>query len=295
MADGTRKLQDDRIIDFGEIFAKLAARRWWLIASVVLFTGGFTATAFLMTPVYRSATILAPAGEARMSGGLGSALGQLGDLASLAGVTLGSNSSETEETLAVLRSREFTESFIRDEGLTKEFFASKWDVASGRWKVPEKKIPTLGKAYKYFDKKVRTIISDKKTGLITLQIDWTDRDEAASWANELVRRLNAEMRARAIARANASVGYLEKEFGTTSTIETREAIGRLMEAQIKQRMVANVSEDYAFRVVDKAMASDKDDPQRPQKVLLIVAGFLIGTALGIAVALSLPDPDRAAQ
>lgn len=294
MADG-RELQDDRVIDVAEIFSKLAARRWWLIASVLLFTGAFTAAAFLMTPVYRSATILAPAGEARMSGGLGSALGQLGDIASLAGLNVGSNSAETEETLAVLRSREFTESFIKDKGLVKEFFASKWDAANSRWNVPENKVPTLGQAYKYFDKKVRTIVSDKKTGLITLQIDWRDRDESAEWANELVRRLNAEMRTRAIARANASVGYLEKEFGTTSTIETREAIGRLMEAQIKQRMVANVSEDYAFRVVDRAMASDKDDPEKPKKLLLVIAGFLIGTVVGVAVALALPHPERAEQ
>src|SRR6185436_1603620 len=141
------------------------------------------------------------------------------------------------------------------------------------------------KGFKYFDRKVRSVSSDKKTGLITLQVDWRDRDQAAEWANDLVRRLNAEMRSRAISKADAAVGYLEKESNTTSTVVTREAIGRLIEAQVKQRMLANVTLEYSFRVVDRALPADKDDPERPKKVVLIVAGVIIGLVLGVLAAL----------
>jgi uncharacterized protein involved in exopolysaccharide biosynthesis len=275
-------------IDFRETARQLWARRWWIVASAVLFTCLFAAAALIMTPVYRSAVVMVGAGSGRqgLSGSLDGSLGSLGSLTSLAGITLGSNSSETEEALAVLKSRQFTEAFIRDWQLLPKLFASKWDASNQRWKTSALP-PTPARAYKYFNTRIRSIVQDKKTGLVTLQIDWKDPGEAAAWANELVQRLNAEMRARASAKSDASIGYLEKELNTTSVVATRDAISRLIEAQIKQRMLANVTLEFAFRVVDRALPSDKDDPLRPDKVLLIAAGTAIGIALGIAGVLSI--------
>lgn len=274
-------MNDDDIIDSRKVFAALAAKRWWVAASVVLFTLGFTTAAFVITPIYSATTILVPARTGQSSGGLG-ALGDLGGLVSLAGISIGSRGSETEEALAVLRSREFTERFMADENLLPKLFASRWNAAAGTWKsVP----PTPAKAYRYFNTKIRSIEQDKKTGLVSLEIDWKDRTEAAAWANELVQRLNQEMRVRALAAADASLGYLDNELQTTTVVATREAIGHLIESQVKSRMVANVSKEFAFRVVDRAMPADADSPVRPQKLLMVAAGFFTGLMIGIVYAL----------
>jgi len=159
-------------------------------------------------------------------------------------------------------------------------YASKWDTERQRWNVPQDEQPTPGKAYALFGH-VRSVKQDEDTHLVTLQIEWKDRMAAAAWANDLVERLNAEMRQRAIAHADASVGYLERELNTTSAVATREAINRLIEAQIKQRMLANVTREYAFRVVDRAVPADSDDPVRPRKFLLLVGGALFGFVLGV--------------
>jgi capsular polysaccharide biosynthesis protein len=234
---------------------------------------------------------MAPAGNDRagIGGGIGSALGQLGGLASLAGISVGGTGTDTDEALAVLKSREFTESFISDHNLLPTLFPAKWNSTSGQWNVPPDERPTLGKAYKLFDKKIRSIIQDKKTGLVTLQIDWKDRQKAADWANELVQRLNAEMRARAIKRSEGSVEYLERELMNTPTVATREAINRLIETQVKQRMFANVSQEYVFRVVDRALPADLDDPESPKKLYLLIEGLLLGLAIGVVGALLLSD------
>lgn len=270
-------------LNLRSIYEQVVARRWLLVTSVVIFTVVSAAFALLSAPVYRATTLLVPAGTERnnLSGQLNSALGALGGLAAMAGVGLGGNDASTEEALAVLRSRQFTEGFILDNQLMPKLFADKWDEASRQWKVGKQGQPTPARTYRYFDRKIRAVNLDKKTGLVMLKIEWTDREEAAAWANDLVRRLNAEMRARAIANANASVGFLEKELESTSVIETRQAINRLIEAQIKQRMLANVSEEYAFRVVDRAMAPDADDPVRPRKVLIIAAGPVLGLVVGV--------------
>lgn len=278
----------DETIDIRALIATLWARRWWIVASTFVCAVLAFAAAMYMTPMFRAATILVPVNTER-GGGMDAALGQLGGLASLAGLNLGGGDMEREEALAVLRSREFTEAFIRDKNLLPVLFHKKWDGEGQRWRA-DVKPPTPWQAYKYFNKSVRTVLHDKKTNLVTVQVDWKDGKLAAEWANELVQRLNAEMRARAIAHADASVGYLERELQATSTVATREAINRLIESQIKKRMFANVTQEYAFRTVDRAMAPDDDDPIRPNKVLMLASGILVGGILGVVIVLLLGQP-----
>lgn len=279
---------EDDSIDLRALLARLWANRGSVSACVALFFVAFWAVAFLMTPIYRATVLLMPTAPERSNSGnsVSSALGQLGGLASIAGIGLASADSETQESLAVLQSRQFTESFIADNNLMPELFATDWDLGAGKWKSGLRTPPTPARAFRYFDKKIRTVAQDKKTGLVTVQIDWKNRNEAAAWANELVQRLNSEMRSRAITQADTSVGFLQKELADTSDIGTREAINRLIEGQVKQRMLANVTQEYAFRVVDKAMPPDSDDPERPQKLLLLAIGPLVGLLIGLAYALA---------
>jgi uncharacterized protein involved in exopolysaccharide biosynthesis len=273
--------QFENEVDVRALYVRLARRPWWIVASVAVFAAAFGAAAFLMPPVYRATTVLAPSIADRGGDVVGFASGALGGLASAAGLGLGPRDAETEEALAVLRSREFTENFITNKNLMPEFFPRKWNIATGMWQGPPERRPTLAKAYKYFDQKIRAIVQDKKTGLVLVQIDWTNREEAAAWANELVQLLNKEMRARATAKADASMHFLNRELETTSTIEGRAAISRLIESQVKQRMLANVTQDYSFRVVDKAISSDGDEPVKPQKLLLLTVGPLLGLIVGV--------------
>jgi uncharacterized protein involved in exopolysaccharide biosynthesis len=268
---------------------QIMSRRKWMYASIIAFTALFVGAAFFMTPIYRASTVLMSASPERsnIGGALSAAIGQLGGLASLAGVSVGSSDSATEEAIAVLKSREFTEAFIRELNIMPEIYANKWDSRNSKWKVSGDDQPTVGKAYKYFDTKIRTLFQDKKSGLITLQIDWKDREKATMWANEMIRRVNTEMRKRALAKADASVAFLNTELASTQVVGTRDAITRLIEVQTRQRMLANVSQDYAFRVIDRAIAPDKDDPVKPSKAMLIALGPFIGIFAGIVIILSL--------
>ena len=270
-------------IDLRSLVDIIWLKRWWVATSVFIFTAGFTSVAFMTTPVYRAATVLISASSDRssLSGSLSSALGQLGGLASLAGVGVGGGDAATEESLAVLRSRSFTERFITELNLLPALYPKLWDREHNKWLVDAKHTPTLARAYRQFNSQIRAVIQDKKTGLITLQIDWTNREQASQWANELVRRLNEEMRSRAIATTEASIRYLERELDTTSEVATREAVNKLMLAQVKQRMLANVTPEYSFRVVDRAQTPDEDDPIKPKKIKMIASGLLVGMLAGI--------------
>lgn len=270
-------------MDARGVLLLLYGRRIWILVCIIVCALLFAAVAFLSAPRYRASTVIIAANTSR-SVGLGSLtsnLGELGGLASLAGLNIGNENSETEEALGVLRSRAFTQDFIQRENLLPILFAKRWDASRGTWKVPPKQQPTLEKAFKYFDKGIRTINEDRKTNLITLQIEWRDPVQAADWANSMISQLNAKMRSRAITMADASIGYLESAYKSTTLVATQQAISQLLEAQVRQRMVATVTPEYAFRVVSPALPSDRDAPVWPRKLLLLAAGPAVGFLLGI--------------
>jgi uncharacterized protein involved in exopolysaccharide biosynthesis len=263
-------------------------RRFWLVAAISLAFGiGFWGLAHFMQPVYRGTTVLAPADleKKSMGSGLGSALGSVSGFAALAGLGLGGNDYATEEALAVLKSQALTEKFIQDNNLLPQLFPKSWDAAAGRWK-PEKKPPTLGAGFRVFDK-LRKVEKESKSGLITLKVEWKEPVKAAAFANELVERLNDEMRARALAQADASLGYLQKEFVTTTDVATHEAISRLMEEQVRQEMLAHVTKQYSLQVVDRAIPADLDAPVKPIKMLYLVFGLFLGGCAAALLAVQL--------
>ncbi len=277
-------------LDLQQVAIRLWQRRWIVAVFVLGFAAVFAAAAFLMTPVYRAKTIVVSASADRTGRGTAStAIAQLGGLAALAGIGSVGGSSEVDEALAVLRSREFTERFLRAEKLLPELFHNRWVASQSRWRSDEIQ-PTWGEAYRLFDEKVRTITFDRKTGLITVQVEWRNPVMTANWAVRLVERANAEMRERAIASSSASVAYLEKELERTSAVDTRAVINRLLEAQINQRMIANVTREYSFRIVDRAIPPDRDDMVRPRKGQMLVLGPLLGLIMGGVVALIWPKP-----
>ena len=173
----------------------------------------------------------------------------------------------------MMGSRTFIESFIDERKLLPDLFPDTWNAV--------KDAPTPAKAVKYFQDHILDVSQDKKTGLVTVEVEWRDRSQAAEWANDLVRRLNREMGLRSKAAADASISYLQQELVSTSSVETRDAISRLIEAQVKQRMLASVSQEFSFRVVEKAVPPDADDIAKPNRLLLILAGPLCGALLAI--------------
>jgi hypothetical protein len=176
----------------------------------------------------------------------------------------------------------FTEEFIVERNLLPRLYEDDWDAGAGEWTVDEDDVPTLWEAGTDFDEDVRTIVENRRNGLVTVRIEWTDPDEAADWANDLVHRVNGRMRKQAVDDAQKSLDYLHRELDRTSTIEIREAIFRLIENQTRKIMIANVREDYAFKSIDPAKPPDEDDFIWPQRLLIVVGGGLLAALLGLA-------------
>ena len=254
-----------------------------IISSTLIATILATIAAFLMTPIYRAQVLMAPVSDDQQNAMSGIA-SQFGGLASLAGINLGGGSGNTEEVLATLASRSFIGDFITDNQLIQVLYADKWDSTSNMWKSKSPDdIPTPLDAYSKFQKKILDINLDKKTGLVKLTIDWKDPQQAAAWANGLVNLINHHEKQLAIKEAEQSIAYLKEQLAKTSVVEMQQSIYQLMEAQTKKIMLANVRDQYAFKIIDPAVVPEKK--LRPNRKLIILSGLLLGLGMGVILAL----------
>lgn len=262
-------------IDLLELWGVLWVNKRFIILFTTLCTVISVAVALWMTPIYRSEVLLAPVTEDE-GGKLSSLAAQYGGLAAMAGINLGGTNSSKEEAVALLKSRALTEKFIVEKNLLPVLFDDEWDAENNRWDVQDPDdIPTMWKAYKKFDDDVRSVSEDKLTGLITLAIEWKDPELASKWANELVKRVNEKMRQRATEDANKSLAFLNEELRKTSSVEVQKAIYSLIESQVKAAMMANVRDEYSFKLIDPPAVPDLDDEVKPNKVLIVLSSFVL--------------------
>jgi uncharacterized protein involved in exopolysaccharide biosynthesis len=269
----------DDVVDLADLARRILAG-WRLSVALAVICGLAAWGISTMLPrSYRAEVLVAPAGPSGLAGGMPSGLG---GLAALAGVELGDGAARTQEYIATLGSDGLARTFIADQNLLPVLFAQRWDPAAKAWR-PGESTPTLEEGVRLFTRSVVSVELDRKTNLVTLGVRWRAPDVAAAWANSYVARANERLRIEAIREAERSREFLRAELARTSVLETQQAIHRLIQEQINTIMLANVRRDYAFRVIDAAVAPEV--PVSPKVPVLVLGGVLFGLALGSARAI----------
>lgn len=269
----------DDEIDLFELWDILWDGRWL----VILFGGVCTALAIvyalLSTPIYEARVVMVPAEEKSSGGGLSALAGQFGGLASLAGVNLGGGGGQSATALEILGSHAFLAEFIESQSLLPVLFAGAWDEATKGWSAEVERPPTLQRGVRRFKKGILRTATDKSSGVVTVTIAWTNPDQAAQWANALVSRLNSALRSRDVAEAQQANAYLQARLAETTNVDMQQTLYRLIESQTKTIMLANVRDDYVFRIVDPAFVPEQRS--KPKRSLIVVLGGMLGGMLGV--------------
>jgi uncharacterized protein involved in exopolysaccharide biosynthesis len=284
----TRVRVDVDDIGLNDLLNVLWRRKRLIIGvTVACGLGALGATPFV-TKQYEATIIVSPV-ETEPGSGQGGALSslasQFGSLASIAGIATPSDTRKAEN-VAVLKSRALTEHYVEENHLLPVLFAKQWDPQKRGWKPTDPaKAPTLWKANQLFTKHIRKITTDSKTGLVTMTIEWKNPQEAATWANGLVRMTNDYMRQKAIAEAGRNIAYLTAEAARTDLVGVRQAIYSVLENEIDKEMLARGTDEYALKVIDPAQAPEK--PSYPLPWLWLVVGLVGGLTLSVLLALAL--------
>jgi hypothetical protein len=260
--------------DFDRSIAFLWAKKVPLLALLCIGAAIGAGLSYCFKPLYRADAILVPSDEMlglNVTGALGS-LGGLGGLASLVGI--GGAGNKESEAIETLKSRGLTTSYIEAHNLLPIIFHDRWDSAGNKWKSSAfGHTPTLEDGYRSFDRRIRTIVENRKTGLTTISITWEDPRLAKEWTEGLVNAANEQLRVQALERSTRNLEYLRKASDATPIMEVKATVYKLMETEIKKQMVAYGGKDYAFRVVDAPIVSERKI--FPVRSLFLVTGAIV--------------------
>lgn len=298
LATGNMNADDE--IDLRELFYAIWQGKWIIIATTIVFAVAAVFYALSLPNIYKSEVLLAPvADDAGMK-----IPSQLGGLAALAGVNLGSSGGDkTGLALEILKSREFISRFITKHDLFVPVMAVQgwnrsdnslvinedvYSAANNEWvrevNPPFAAKPSLLETHEEFMQLFNTS-QDDISGMVKLSVEHYSPYLAKSWVDELVKAINEEMRQRELSEAERSIKYLTSQIEQTNIADVRTMLFSLIEEQTKTVMLANVREEYVFKTVDPAVVAErKAKPKRA--VIVIVAVIMAGILSVFAVLLT---------
>ena len=295
-------INDGDIVNFGSL-SRLVLGKWRLVSAIIIFfTAAAILLAFMLPVVYRAELLVAP-NEQNRFGPLSGIASQYGELASIAGLNIGSgNESRTELGLETLKSRRFISQFIRSRDLLVPLMATKawnrrsgelvldadeYDVVNETWvrsvRFPRSIVPSDQEAYKVFMEDVLSIAQDKKTGFITIQVRHASPTVARDWATWLLEDLNEQIMKEDVRQAEQAISYLTDQLEATSASGIRSVFFNLIEDKMKVIVLSRVSNEYLFRTIDPAIAPERR--HSPNRVLIALVGMLTGMLVSMVAVL----------
>ncbi|MDD2341538.1 MAG: Wzz/FepE/Etk N-terminal domain-containing protein [Tolumonas sp.] len=292
---------DSDEIDLLELWQAIWQRKWLIIATTFFSVAIAVVVAIFLPNIYTSTATLAPSEEQR-GGGLSALASQFGGLASLAGVNLsGGGADKTAVAVEIAGSRQFMTRFVREHKLEVPLMAVKgmdkttnelvidadiYDKADQRWirKVANGKSvePTNWELYKEISK-IISVVQDKKSGFVTVTVDYYSPSIAKQWVDWFVADLNNYMKNRDQIDAKRNIEYLKKQLEKTAVADMQSVFYQLIEQQTKTLMLSEVNPEYVFKTLDPAVVAE--EKTKPKRALIVILGGILGGMFGVIIAL----------
>lgn len=293
--------REDDEIDLLELWNALWQRKWLIFAITLCSTVLACGIALWLPNIYTSTATLAPS-EEQQGGGLAALASQFGGLASLAGVNLNSgNIDKTSIAIEIANSRQFMVRFLREHKLELPLMAAIgidkktneltidpdiYDLATHRWvrDVPEGKSiePTDWELFDEINKHI-SVEQDKKSGFVTVSVNYYSPAMAKQWVDWFVADLNLYMKNRDQIDAQHNIDYLKKQLEKTSIADMQTVFYQLIQEQTKTLMLSEVNPEYVFKTLDPAVIAE--EKSKPKRALIAVLGTVLGGMFGVLIVL----------
>ena len=209
---------EDDEIDLYELWLTIKKRKKVIIGLFLSMVSITVVISLIMTPIYRSTTTVLPISSSS------NPLGSLAGLAAMAGVSVGGGES-SQKVMAVLNSRTIKENVIKDLNLLPLLLEDK-DV--------EDRNP-MNVALEEFEDMV-SISDDKKTGVISVSVDYKDPKMAQKIADQYIKELEVLLNEKALTVAKMNRIFIEKQLKEEEK-KLKEYQKKLAEFQKKTKMI----------------------------------------------------------
>ncbi|NOZ24814.1 MAG: hypothetical protein GXO94_01795 [Nitrospirae bacterium] len=310
--------EDERtLLDYWRVLVK--HRR--LIAIVVLVSVFATVIISLLeTNIYQSTAVIAPVSD---TGGRSRRLAALASrLTGMPRINLPGTASSSE-IIALLNSNILRRKIIEKYNLLPVIFYEQWDEEKNDWKredsfnpfrligdlagkivrlirpedgtsveTGEEGVPTVWDGLRALDNMVR-INDNIDRNTIEISVDFHDPRKAAEIAGYFLTTLNNHMVEEAKRVAETNRKYLEEQLKHTADPFIKQKIYSLIARQVETAMMAEVKENFAFKVLDPPTVPDRKI--RPRRALMVILSFILSGFAGVFISFFLENIERARQ
>jgi len=286
---------DNAEVDLLELWRALMKGKWVAIGFTFVFSVASIFYALSLPNMYTSTVVLAPVDSS--NGGLAAMAGELGGLASLAGINLGKGgTSKATEAIEIMRSWTFIEEFIEEQSISQYVFAvTGWNRETGelqynskvfdpitnKWtrnSRPDGRIkPSSWELYQRFRNYI-SVREDKKTGFVKVSVEYFSPVLAQAWARSFVDKINSVIRERDIVEAKKNIEFLKEQVEIVSIANMQTVFYKLIEGQTKTLMLASGSDEYVFRIVNEPRVAEVRS--KPKRALVGMVGATLGGLIG---------------
>lgn len=250
---------------------------------------------------YQSTAIMQLAGDDQSSAmsGLSS---QYGGIASLAGISLPSASSDKSYYIVnTLRSREFVKHLLTFDGIKKNLMAAKsFDPDTGlihydegiyindAWvrNVGKNKnvVPSYLEVHEKSYLRKFNVQKDIDSGFIKLSFEHLSPVFAKEFLDLIIQEINLISKKNDLNESETAFKYLEKQLLLNPQQDIKNSINQLMASQLNSMMLANVREDYILTTIDPPHIPEYRSS--PDRVLICIFGSILGALIAFMTSIT---------
>jgi len=272
---------DEYIVDVTKTLSILWTYRKTLIRLTAL--GGLSSIiiALNLQIIFTSTSVVIPNEQEQSS----SLTQRFGGLASLAGIEPGSGLM-TKDRIAIAKigSLQFFKENLYDKIIVDLAAAQDWDPDTNEliydpdiYDVENDILfekPSFQQAYESFSSSLN-VVENPITGLTSISIEHFSPTIAMEWATLVVNGVNNSMREEDKEEARLAIDFYQKELVNTSIKSVKDLFSELIEQEQQKFMLANVREEYVFKIIEPPVVPEKRT--RPSRAkFCIIYTFIFG-------------------
>lgn len=286
MNNNTEIIEDE--IDLKELFNTIYKNKFKIILLTFIVTLLTVLYTLSIPNSYKSQTMLIPQTQAKQS------LGGLGALAGMAGIDLGGSGSLSPAIAAetILKDYSFEKYMIEKYNLYEKFIPKQNNLVfafsyNGIYNLLHKEsvnnLREDEKTYNTYKNILSTISisSDKKSGIITLSAESTDRFLTKELVEIYLIELTSELRRLDMESVEQQLEFYNNELANILDISIKNQLGELITQLVQKKVLSKANKYYNMKQLTKPQVSYVKEKTKPKRSLITIVSFITSIILGI--------------